>query len=314
LINELFARLFGPKHGAVSRAADGWWADQRNQNVARDQYNVASVAGNLNIGPRKVPPHIERFTYRIDRGPQCEALLACITGAKQRNRPICAIAFGIEDDLPNTVGTSLFEYVQGDVLHTCRLRPFLPPKSPLCLPWPDTCLDSDSLWMAVGRFFLDLETLGTLQDIRSELQNRTGSIAFGFEMDVAAWERHEPTLTSWIGSLRGYASPPQGVALAVVVLSGPKSSAERLTALHLELDARYAGDDTVLVLPPLEPVERREFKEWHRRLVVLAADSLSEGDLATMLLKLFPDDAVAHRMGEIWDPVRTAVHKAWAGA
>jgi hypothetical protein len=316
-MGRLFDRLFGLRPA-------GPQFDQAGQRVGA-QVNTATHLGDTHIGDvitytgrAKIPPHVERFSYRIDRTPQCtalrEALLARLSDPARRDRPLCAIACGTEDDLPSTLGTSLLEHVQREVLHARRLRPFSRAKTPVCRTWPDSCLDSEHLWNAIGTVFLDLAALETPQDARSALERRDGSVAFGFEINVAAWGRHAPTLASWIDDLNNCRAPPQGVALAIIVLCGPKSAGARLEVLHKELTARYRDHASVLMLPILGPVEYNEFKVWHRELISLIADDAYEGDLATMTLELFPDETVQRRMGEIWGPVRSAVREAWSGA
>jgi hypothetical protein len=286
--------------------------DQANQRV-RDQTNINFDIDRLILDRSrpKIPPHIERFTYRMDRHPQCAALLDRLSITARRERPICAITFGIEEDLPSIFGNTVFEYLQHKA-PTCDLRAFLPPKIPLCIQWPDNCIDGEDLWRTIGTTFLDLAALDSPGNARSALERRAGSIAFGFEIDVTAWGKHFDTLISWIDTLDKCRAPQKGLALAVIVVSGSKSSAGRLQELHTDLLSRYEKDDHVLVLPMLGPIAQNEFKAWHREFMAVAADSLTEGDLASLILELFPDDAVSLRMGEIWPRVRKTMHQTWA--
>ncbi|MGO9444715.1 MAG: hypothetical protein ACLPXB_08050, partial [Thiobacillaceae bacterium] len=248
--------------------------DQANQSIG-NQINIGSFDGDLNCGRVKIPPHIDRFAYRMDRHPQCAALQDRIAVAARRDRPICAVTFGIEDDLPSIFGNSVFEYLQYKAA-TYDLRAFLPPKRPICHPWPEDCASSEDVWRVIGTKFLDLAALDTAAAAQSALESRAGSIAFGFEMDVTGWEKHINTLTTWIGTLENCRAPQKGVALAVIVVSGLKSSTARLQELHADLTNRYEKHDRVLVLPMLGPVTPNEFKTWHREFMTLASDSVTE--------------------------------------
>jgi hypothetical protein len=313
-MNRYLGRLFRSRTGSSGRPIESpsTYVAQAGQNVFGSQTNIANVSGDVNIGRAKLPPHIERFIFRMNRRAQCDALLAHLSRTGAHLKPICAVAFGIEDDLPNKLAGALFEYVQHDVLGTRGLRPFLPPKNPICRPWPRTCQTSDALWNEIGTLFMDLAALQTPGNVMKEFEKRPGGIAFGFELDVSLWNKYGATLTDWIHSLRQCGAPPQSVALALMVISGSSSSTNRLEALRKQLASRYDNDDFVLVLPPLEPIEHGEFKTWHRQLEVLAAAEANEGDLATMTLTLYPNETTLRRLGEIWDPVRAAMYKAWS--
>jgi hypothetical protein len=314
LTDGFFRHLFRSQPKLAQQTAPGARFDQAGQNIGRDQFNVGTVAGDLNIGRTKIPPHIERFIYRIDREPQCRVLFDRLSGPDHRDRPICTIALCVEEDLPITLGTTLVEYVQQEVLRARGLRAFLPPKSPLCRPWPDSCSDSDRIWNAIGTAFLDLAALETPQNVRSGIEKGSGSIAFGFEIDIATWDRHAPTLIRWIESLSDCRAHPQSIVMAVVVLSGRGSGTTRLELLHQDLTFRFSDDASVIVLPILGPVTPDEFKIWHRRLMALANDSETEAGLATMMLDVFPDENLPRRMGEIWSPIRKLVREAWSNS
>jgi hypothetical protein len=287
--------------------------DQAQQKV-ENQININSLEGALNIGRAKIPPNIDRFIYCVDRRPQFDALQTRLSTPRAPNPPICAIAFGLDEDLPEILGSALFEYLQSELVTSCRLRAFLPPKTPVCRPWPLNSAESDDLWKAIGVNFLDMAALGSATDARAALEGRSGSTVFGFEMNVTIWDKHQQTLINWIASLRDCRVPNDLVALTLIVVSGSKSNSDRLDALHRELEARYAEESTVLILPPLAPVDRGDFTEWHRQLITLAGNSLDLGDLTGMPVKLFPDERVPRRMVEFWADMRKAIREAVAGS
>jgi hypothetical protein len=287
---------------------------EQSGQIVKAQANYGAVHGdvyNFHSDGAKLPPLVERFTYRVDRHPQCAALLERISIVASRKRPICAIALGIEDDLPVLFGTTVLEFLNHKAA-VCDLLAFLPARYPLCLQWPDDCVSGEDLWRAIGTRFLDLAALDPPSAAHREIERRAGSIAFGLEIDFGAWEKRADALKSWIETLEQCRAPAKGVALAIVVISG--RDAAKIQDLHAHLTSQYKGHNRVIVLPVLGPVEQSEFKMWHRELMDIAANSAAAGDLAALMSELYPGIVEPKRMKEIWGPMRSKIKRAWGVA
>jgi hypothetical protein len=311
LSGGVFGWLLGRRQAALQPAG----AVTFNQQGAMvgSQTNVGRVDQMTVYGARgKLPLSIERFTYRLDRTPQCAALQRHLEAMPKRDRPVCAIVIGTENDLPRSVGETLFDFVEQEVLQPRKLSLFQKVRSPLCVQWSNHFVDCDWIWREIGQKFLDLPALNPPERVRAALGERPNSIAFGFELYVDDWTAHGPILAAWIDSLRQCRAPPGGLALAVIVLSGGLSRTATLHNLRAELDRRYVGDPDVLVLPMLKEVEFGDVRIWRAQLLEFAGSSVQEGKLQTLALDLFPDDTMKRRMGDIWKEVRAQVEEAWS--
>jgi hypothetical protein len=282
-----------------------------------NQANIDKFYGTLNIGRAKISPRIERFQFRIDRTPQCvalrEAVLSRLSDPQRSAQPICAIACGAEDDLPNILANSLLDHVEVKVLGIRNMRGFAPPRKPICRSWPDPGDDTTHLWQTIGTVFLDLPALSAAQDVRTALGQRPESIAFGFEVNVSSWSRRAATLEKWIDEFQACRGPQQGIALAVISAYGPSVQRESLAAFHAEIERRYDSHPSVVVLPMLGPVDYAEFRAWQTDLIAELGDDANEGDLATLSTRLFPDETVPRRLGHIWPELSRIIRAAWNG-
>jgi hypothetical protein len=264
------------------------------------------------VSGAKLPAHVDRFIYRIDRTDQCKVLLTHFEahfGAGLPTRPVCAIAAGTEEDYPTLLGNTLVDFITREVLSRQSLPDFLSPKTPLCVPWQRLWANSDRAWNEIGHRFLDLPATTEAKEVRSKLMQRTGSIAFGVEIDVDAWSAHSRNLLDWIKSLQECESASRGLVLALVVVSGAPAKVKQVGSAHRALKDQFQTNPNVLVLPLLDKIGYSEFKEWHRNLLDLAEKD-GAGDLQHVLNDLFAGET-DRPMCELWSPLRDYVAHAW---
>lgn len=271
----------------------------------------------LDLVAPKPDPHIRRFRYRIDREPQCEALLKHLVenghALEEGNarRPLFIIASGTREDLPEVFGTTLVEFASRNLINRFGWKEFATPKDPVCTLWPTKLSDSEAIWNHVGQTFFDLRALESPEAVRRVLSNRPSSIGFGYRFDIDLWAQHGPVLRNWIDSFAKCIAPPNTLVLAIVVLNTGIAKRSALQKIVNQLIAAYRNCSHVLVLPPLGPVSANDLEKWRQELFDEAGDRLDIGILETLVVKLFPREVEQRPIGELWDEILQCIQNAW---
>ncbi len=285
--------------------------EQQRQQVGT-QFNAHSITFLSSIAtPHKLEPEVQQIPYRLDRQPQCTALRNHLSQRPATGHPLCVIAMGTDYDLPDAFAATLFDFMSRALAKEFCIRDFFPPPRPLCREWPVNASDPETLWGIVGNIFLGQRALQGPKFAREALSNLPKSIAFGFCLDMALWDRHAAVLREWISSLRACAAHPATLVLAVVLINSSLSDRAALEDLQGNLSSYYKDNPDVLVLPTLGPVTKSEFRQWRQYLLDDMGSRLLLEELETLALDVFPGALSERRIGEIWDVIVRRIHSAW---
>jgi hypothetical protein len=285
--------------------------DQQRQQVAK-QFNAHTITLVGTAGyAYKLDARAQQLPYRLDREPQCLALWKHLSERPSTDHPLCVIATGTDNDLPDAFAATIFDFLSRGVLKEHGLKDFRPPTRPLCRELPANVGDQESLWQIVGTIFLGLRALEQPKAAREAFAKLPTSIAFGFCVDATTWSRHAKSIQKWIESLSGCSASSGTLVLAVILISGGVSHDDAIRALHSELSTQYQNDPNVLVLPTLGPVTRREFRLWRQTIFDDFGSSLLSEELETLAIDLFPEALQERRMGEVWDVIVRRIQSAW---